>query len=229
VSRVSASITVPGRAVQAERVWYDPSRWASWIEGFGHVVSLDDSWPRKGARRLWDSLPQGRGRVSERVVAYEMRTGQTLAVEDGRMEATQRVSFEPQPDSVKITLSLEYRLKDRNVLTPIAATSRPASVRAAASDTCWPSTARSASSPPSTVPGTRRPGAAATSGPIRESPPSTAATAAGSASRSSSMRQRATTSGRSSGSARRAVSRTWSAPGSSSTTAGPRDARRLRR
>jgi hypothetical protein len=116
MGRVSATITVPGRAVQAEHVWYDPSRWASWIDGFGHVVSLDDSWPHKGARRVWDSPPGGRGRVSERVIAYEMRTGQTLAVEDGRLEGTLRVTFEPQPDSVKITLSLEYRLKDREVL-----------------------------------------------------------------------------------------------------------------
>jgi Polyketide cyclase / dehydrase and lipid transport len=119
VSRVSATITVPGRAVQAERVWYDPSRWASWIDGFGHVVSLDDGWPRKGARRVWESPPGGRGRVSERVLAYEMRIGQTLAFEDGRMEGTQRVSFEPQPDSVKITLSLEYRLKQRDLLAPL--------------------------------------------------------------------------------------------------------------
>jgi hypothetical protein len=119
VSRATATITVPGRAVEVERVWYDPSRWASWIEGFGHVVSLDESWPRRGARRLWDSLPQGRGRVSERVVAYEMRTGQTLAFEDGRMEGTERVVFEPQPDSVKITLILEYRLKERDFLAPV--------------------------------------------------------------------------------------------------------------
>jgi Polyketide cyclase / dehydrase and lipid transport len=119
VGRVSATVTVPGRAVEAERVWYDPARWASWIEGFGHVVSLDDSWPRKGSRLVWDSLPQGRGRVSERVVGYEMRIGQTLAVEDSRMEGTQRVTFEPQPDSVKITLALEYRVKERNLLTPL--------------------------------------------------------------------------------------------------------------
>jgi hypothetical protein len=118
VSRASATITVPGRAVEAERVWYDPTRWASWIEGFGHLVSLDDSWPRRGARRLWDSPPGGRGRVAERVVGYEMRTGQTLAFEDGRMEGTERVVFEPQPDSVKITLVLEYRLKERDLLAP---------------------------------------------------------------------------------------------------------------
>ena len=118
MTRVSATITVPGRAVAAERVWYDPARWSSWIDGFGHVVSLDDDWPRKGARRLSDSPPEGRGRVSETVLAYEMRTGQSLAVEDARLEGTQSVTFEPQPESVKITLALEYRLKDRNLLTP---------------------------------------------------------------------------------------------------------------
>jgi Polyketide cyclase / dehydrase and lipid transport len=118
VSRATATITVPGRAVEAERVWYDPTRWASWIDGFGHVVSLDESWPRRGARRLWDSTPGGRGRVSEHVVAYEMRTGQTLAFEDGRMEGTERVVFEPQPDSVKITLILEYRMKARDLWWP---------------------------------------------------------------------------------------------------------------
>jgi Polyketide cyclase / dehydrase and lipid transport len=119
VTRVAANITVPGRAVAAERVWYDPARWASWIDGFGHVVSLDGDWPRKGARRLWDSPPDGRGRVSETVLTYEMRMGQSLAVEDSRLEGTQRVTFEPQPESVKITLALEYRLKDRNLLSPL--------------------------------------------------------------------------------------------------------------
>jgi hypothetical protein len=119
VTRVSATITVPGRAVHAERVWYDPARWASWIDGFGHVVSLDDDWPRKGARRLWDSPPQGRGRVSETVLAYEMRIGQSLEVEDARLSGTQSVTFEPQPESVKITLTLDYRLKDRNLITPL--------------------------------------------------------------------------------------------------------------
>ena len=41
------------------------------------------------------------------------------------------------------------------------AVSRAAAVRAAATVTCWPSTARTASSSPSTCPGTRRPGVAA--------------------------------------------------------------------
>ena len=47
---------------------------------------------------------------------------------------------------------------------PYAATSRAATVRAAATETCWPRTARTALSAPSTAPGTRTPGSAATSG-----------------------------------------------------------------
>ena len=78
--RVSASTVVPGRVVEAEALWYDPHRWAAWIDGFGHVAKLEGEWPQVGARLLWDSRPQGRGRVAESVVAYEPRAGQTLVV-----------------------------------------------------------------------------------------------------------------------------------------------------
>jgi uncharacterized membrane protein len=119
VGRVRARITIPGRAAEAERVWYDPARWASWVDGFGHVVSLDDGWPEVGSRLVWDSPPAGRGRVVERVTAYESRTGQTLEVEDGRLEGIQSVTFEPGPESVGVILTLDYRLKERNLLTPV--------------------------------------------------------------------------------------------------------------
>ena len=78
MGRAKASISVPGRTAEAEALWYDPHRWQAWIDGFGHVVSLDDGWPRRGAELVWESPPGGRGRVTERVVAYEMRLGQTL-------------------------------------------------------------------------------------------------------------------------------------------------------
>jgi hypothetical protein len=119
VGKVRASISVKGRAVEAGRVWYDKARWASWIDGFGHVVSLEGNWPFSGSRLVWDSPPGGRGRVVERVVGYEPRLGQTLEVEDGKLEGTQRVEFEPGPESVKITLSLDYRLKERTPVTPL--------------------------------------------------------------------------------------------------------------
>jgi Polyketide cyclase / dehydrase and lipid transport len=119
VPTVRATTTVPGRVVEAEELWYDPHRWAAWIDGFGHVAKLEGDWPREGARLLWDSRPNGRGRVSETVVSYEARAGQTLAVEDRRLAGTQRIAFEPADDAVRLSLTLEYRLKERSLITPI--------------------------------------------------------------------------------------------------------------
>ena len=111
-----ASIEVPGLASEAEALWYDPVRWAAWIDGFGHVVELSGGWPAEG-RLQWNSTPEGRGRVLETVSAYEPRSGQTLAVEDSRLHGTQRVEFAPGPDAVKVTLTLDYRLKQGSPAT----------------------------------------------------------------------------------------------------------------
>ena len=43
----------------------------------------------------------------------------SLEVEDAMMTGTQTVAFEPGPEAVEITLSLEYRIKDRTPLTPV--------------------------------------------------------------------------------------------------------------
>jgi hypothetical protein len=117
--RVTATTVVPGRVVDAEELWYDPHRWAAWIDGFGHVAKLEGEWPQVGARLLWDSRPQGRGRVLERVTAYEPRAGQTVAVEDEKLVGTQTVAFEPEGDQVRVSLTLEYSLKEDRPLGPL--------------------------------------------------------------------------------------------------------------
>ena len=119
MGRASASITVKGRAAEAEALWYDRHRWASWVDGFGHVVVLEGDWPEVGARLVWDSPPGGRGRVQERVVAYEIRTGQTLEVEDATISGRQTVAFTPGLEETEVTLTLEYEIKDRHLLTPL--------------------------------------------------------------------------------------------------------------
>ena len=124
MGRVFATTIVPGRIVEAEELWYDPQRWPAWIDGFGHVAKLEGEWPKEGARLLWDSPPQGRGRVDERVTAYEARTGHTLAVEDAKLRGTQTVAFEVAGgDEVRVTLSLEYELQ---AAQPADAAARPA-------------------------------------------------------------------------------------------------------
>ena len=119
MGRVRAAVPVPGLASEAEDLWYDPQRWPGWLDGFSHVVKLEGDWPQVGARSVWESRPGGRGRVAERVTAYEARTGQTLEIEDEKLRGTQRVSFSPGPAGVEVALELEYQLKGANPFTPI--------------------------------------------------------------------------------------------------------------
>src|SRR3954454_12860983 len=113
MGRVSARVDVPGQASEAEALWYDTRRWPAFVDGCKHVARIDGEWPREGARVVWDSYPDGRGRVLERVVAYEARVGQSLEVEDEKIRGTQRVSFVPRPGGVTVSLGLDYELKEQ--------------------------------------------------------------------------------------------------------------------
>ena len=119
MARASASTVVPGRLAAVEELWYDRHRWPSWVDGFGHVVKLEGEWPQVGARLLWQSPPKGRGLVQERVQAFEARTGQTLEVEDERLRGVQTVAFEADGDDVRVTVALEYELKQGGPLSPL--------------------------------------------------------------------------------------------------------------
>jgi uncharacterized membrane protein len=120
MSRARAAIELDAQISAAEALWYDVTRWPAFVDGFGHVDKLEGPWPDTGARVLWDSTRGGRGRVVERVVAYEVRTGQTVEVEDPKTTGTQRVRFTPREGGgARMELELEYRLKDRTPFTPL--------------------------------------------------------------------------------------------------------------
>jgi hypothetical protein len=120
VGRARASIDLPVQVSAAEGLWYDTSRWPVFVDGFGHVAKLEGDWPRTGARRLWNSGPAGRGRVVERVTAYEVRSGQTVEVEDERMTGTQRITFSSRPDGgCRVDVDLRYKLKQQHPLSPL--------------------------------------------------------------------------------------------------------------
>ncbi len=108
---VAAEIEVDGPVGAAEALWYDTVRWPSFVDGFHHVVKVEGDWPRSG-RILWNSTPNGRGLVQERVTAYEVRAGQTVEVEDPRLTGTQSVAFHDAGDGrCVVALELRYRLK----------------------------------------------------------------------------------------------------------------------
>ena len=101
------------RVADAEALWYDLGRWSAFVDGFGHVDSVQGEWPEVGSRIVWKSRPGGRGRVAERVVRYEPRVGQTTRVEDPDITGTQTVTFTPADDGCEIAVELEYELRQR--------------------------------------------------------------------------------------------------------------------
>jgi hypothetical protein len=111
MGRARVGVDVPGSIAEVEALWYDPRRWPAFVDGFAHVVRREDAWPRAGATLVWDSFPDGRGRVVERVIAYAEGTGQSAQVEDPRLRGTQTVAFEALEEGIAISLALEYRLK----------------------------------------------------------------------------------------------------------------------
>jgi uncharacterized membrane protein len=114
VTRVRAWVDVPGPISEAEALWYDLTRWPSFVDGFAAVQARDESWPRSSSTLVWDSRPDGRGRVVERVTRWEPREGQTAEIEDEKVRGTQIVSFAPSGGGARLELSLAYELKNRN-------------------------------------------------------------------------------------------------------------------
>ena len=111
--------TVAGSARQAQACWYDTTRWPLWVDGLEQVLQVAGDWPRVGSSVTWESGPAGRGRVTERVIAYDAARGQTLEVDDDSIGGLQSVSFAPAPNGVQVGLSLEYRLKRRSIVSPL--------------------------------------------------------------------------------------------------------------
>ncbi len=116
---VTVSRVFPGTVAEAERCWYDTARWSQWVDGLERVLAVDGPWPETGAAVTWESGPAGRGRVTEQVIAHELRRGQTLDVRDTSITGRQSVVFEPSDTNVEVTMRLEYRLRRRSPLTPV--------------------------------------------------------------------------------------------------------------
>jgi hypothetical protein len=93
----------------AQRLWVDTNRWPTFIDGFGHVEHIDDTWPDPGSKVVWISTPAGRGRVTEKI----RENGDRVVVSDvfdSQMTAVQSMRFEPNEDGSDVYLTLDYEL-----------------------------------------------------------------------------------------------------------------------
>ena len=112
VVRNAGELTAP--VPLAARLWTDVSRWPTFIDGFSHVVDIDDTWPEPGAKLVWQSGPAGRGRVTERVLERGEEHFVT-EVFDEQMHARQSVFFEPE----RVVMELDYELANPGPLSKI--------------------------------------------------------------------------------------------------------------
>lgn len=115
----AARATVALEPEGALALWTELPRWASFVEGFARVVEVSDGWPGEGARLVWESIPAGRGRVTERVVESGERSFAT-EVFDESLHGAQRVRFEPADGRARVEVELEYELTKYGPLRAVA-------------------------------------------------------------------------------------------------------------
>jgi hypothetical protein len=116
-ARAEADVTLTPE--EALRLWTDLSRWPAFIEGFARVVEVDAGWPAEG-RVIWESIPAGRGRVTEKVAeAPGAGAFATLIFED-RLAGRQTFRTIESSDGARVELSLEYTLTRYGPLGAVA-------------------------------------------------------------------------------------------------------------
>ena len=101
------------------RLWTDQRRWASFVEGFARLLEVSDDWPNRGAKLVWESIPAGRGRVTERVVESRPASVATEVFDDS-IHGTQRASFGPVEGGARAVVELEYELTKYGPLRALA-------------------------------------------------------------------------------------------------------------
>ena len=94
----------------ALRLWTELSRWVSFIEGFARVVESDPSWPAHESRVIWESIPAGRGRVTEKVVEPPAAGAFATMVFEDRLAGRQTFHAVESAGGARIELALEYTL-----------------------------------------------------------------------------------------------------------------------
>ena len=114
-----ARAALPIGPAEALALWSDVERWPSFVEGFARRLELAPDWPAKGARVVWESSPEGRGRVTETVLENQADRFSTRVFEEALM-GTQTLRAVPVGDGSEIELTLDYELAKYGPLAGIA-------------------------------------------------------------------------------------------------------------
>jgi Polyketide cyclase / dehydrase and lipid transport len=119
VRRASARGALPLTPSEALGLWADVDRWPSFVEGFARRLELTESWPEPGGRVVWESTPDGRGRVTETVTENAADRFSTQVYEEALI-GSQTLRALPASDGSEVELSLEYELAKYGPLGGVA-------------------------------------------------------------------------------------------------------------
>ena len=117
--RAAARSSLPLTPAEALSLWSDVDRWPSFVEGYARSLELSETWPEPGGRVVWESTPDGRGRVTEKVTENEPDRFSTQVFEKA-LTGTQTLRALPAPDGSEVELSLEYTLTKYGPLGAVA-------------------------------------------------------------------------------------------------------------
>ena len=107
-ARAEAQVALAPEA--ALRLWTDVTRWPTFVEGFARVIERDPEWPAEDSRLVWESIPAGRGRVTEKVIEPAASDRFTTLVFCDRLAGRQSFRVAESGGGSRVELSLEYTL-----------------------------------------------------------------------------------------------------------------------
>ena len=107
VAEAGQQVALP--PAEALALWLDIERWPTFVEGFARVTRPDPAWPEPGARIAWESIPGGRGHVTERIVERDAGRVVTEVFEDA-LTGRQTVRVREAPGGAAIEVELRYTL-----------------------------------------------------------------------------------------------------------------------
>jgi Polyketide cyclase / dehydrase and lipid transport len=110
-----AQVEVPLAPEAALALWTDVSRWPSFVEGFARPVEVGAGWPHEGSRVMWESIPGGRGKVTEQVIESGVGRFATRVFEQA-LHGVQTLRFAESSEGTRVRIELEYELFIRRAL-----------------------------------------------------------------------------------------------------------------